>query len=251
MQTQHYRGLIAEWYDDWLGTRTDDIDYYTHYFHGFEGQILELACGTGRVLLPIAQQGGKIHGLDASDDMLAVLRKKASEFKLGDITLYCQVLEDFSLPAVYDAIFIAGGSFQLLTFREQAIKALSNIRTHLSRGGFFLADIFVPWDAILAPRQSGYQTTRDVVRGDGRRSLVLERLEIDIVQQVKCGTYRYEFYGADKQLQCCITDDLSIRWYWRDEFANLLREVGYSKVIEIADASLARPGYSFVFQAFK
>jgi SAM-dependent methyltransferase len=53
VRDQHYKGLIAKWYDDWLKERTDDRDYYSGFFSGFDGRVLELACGTGRLLIPI------------------------------------------------------------------------------------------------------------------------------------------------------------------------------------------------------
>ena len=73
MQHQHYQGRIAEWYDDWLGDSGKDIDFYADYFTGFAGKVLELACGTGRILLPIAQSSVQIDGLDSSAEMLAIL----------------------------------------------------------------------------------------------------------------------------------------------------------------------------------
>jgi SAM-dependent methyltransferase len=248
MEDQHYRGLVAEWYDDWLRDRTDDIDYYTHYFSGFEGRVLELACGTGRLLIPIAEGGVEIHGLDSAEDMLVVLKRKATALGLKGIELHQQSMEDFTLPVKYDAILLSGGSFQLLTLSESALKSLQCIRAHLEDGGFFLTDIFVPWDDIRAPACESYQVTRDVVRPDGTRSIVLERFEIDIPMQIKRGTYRYEFYNQ-KQLVACLVDDLPIRWYWKDEFMRLLQEAGYSQVELLTQSPLHDEGCSFVFRA--
>lgn len=248
MQKQHYTRLIAEWYDDWLKDVTHDKDFYSDFFKGFGGQVLELACGTGRLLIPLAETGLPIHGLDSSQDMLEILKRKAAKLDIKGIELHKQLMEDFSLQTKYDAIFIAGGSFQLLTSSESALKSLKCVLDHLADNGFFLVDIFIPWNNIFVQERRDYHVTRDVVRPGGTRSIVLERFEIDIPDQIKHGTYRYEFYDQD-QLTDCIIDDLSIRWYWKDEFLSLLDKAGFSTIEVLTESSLYDEGYSFVFKA--
>jgi SAM-dependent methyltransferase len=250
MQSQHYRGLVAEWYDDWLKEVTADKVFYSGFFHGFQGQVLELACGTGRLLIPVAESGVTIHGLDSSQHMLDVLQRKIADLNIEGIELYNQPMEEFSLLTQYDAIFVGGGSFQLLTSPESAAHSLECIREHLTDGGFFLSDIYIPWGDIIAQRRDSYHVTRDVERTNGQRSIVLERFEIDLSKQVKHGTYRYEFY-KDKHLSECITDDLSIRWYWKDEFLNVLRRAGFAEVEVLTESSLYEEGRRYVVKASK
>ena len=177
MQNQHYKGLIAEWYDDWLKKYTGDIEYYSDFFTDFDGRVLELACGTGRVLIPIAQAGIKIDGLDTSEDMLAALQNKADNLKLKGIGLFNQPMENFNLEFKYDAIFVATGSFQLLTETEDALSSLKCIHQHLTDTGFLIVDLFTPWDNIIAEdeKYGQYRVTRDVSHPDGKRSIVLEK----------------------------------------------------------------------------
>ena len=250
MEGQHYKKLIAEWYDDWLKDLTRDKDYYSEFFNGFNGQVLELACGTGRLLIPIAESGVTIHGLDSSQDMLDILQRKAADLNIKGVKLHNQLMENFSLPTKYDAIFVTSGSFQLLTSSESALNSLGCVRDHLSDNGFLLADLFVPWDSITVQKRNDYHVTRDVVRPNGKRSIVLERFEIDIPNQIKRGTYRYEFYDQER-LTDCITDDLSIRWYWKDEFLVLLDKAGFSRIEVLTQSPLYADGYSFVFKAYK
>ena len=47
MQSQHYKGLIAEWYDDWLKEDTAHRDFFSGFFHVFQGQVLKLAWSPG------------------------------------------------------------------------------------------------------------------------------------------------------------------------------------------------------------
>ena len=250
MQGDHYHGSVAEWYDDWLSARRDDVDFYSGYFSGFPGTVLELGCGTGRLLLPIAKGGVIIHGLDGSEDMLRILEAKATQQGLTDVQVHHQPMEDFSLGLTFDAVFVASGSFQLLTTAADAMHSLACIHEHLKDGGCFIVDTFVPWGEIIQRESSAYRVTRDVVRPNGERSIVLERFTTDLVKQLKLGTYRYEFY-VEKRLVSCITDDLAIRWYWKDEFLKLLSDAGFTKVEALTQAPIYEEGHSFVFKASK
>ncbi len=248
MQGNHYHGSIAEWYDDWLRDRRDDVDFYLDYFSGFRGTVLEVACGTGRILLPISRSGVTISGLDGSEDMLRILEQKASQQGLSGIQVNHQPMEDFFIGMKFDAIFVASGSFQLLTTIADATHALTCIREHLKDYGFFIVDIFVPWNEIIERESSSFQVTRDVFRSNGERSVVLERFTIDLAKQLKLGSYRYEFY-KDRRLVSCIIDDLAIRWYWKDEFLKLLSDAGFTEPQVLTESSLYKEGYSFVSKA--
>jgi len=185
MQGNHYTGLVADWYDDWLSARHDDIDSYSSYFGGFRGTALELACGTGRILLPIAKAGVEIHGLDGSEDMLRILKAKAEREGVPDIQVYQQPMESFNIGRRFGTVFVAGGSFQLLTDPGVIMSSLDCIYQHLEDGGSFVTDIFIPWDDIARRESSAYRVTRDTLRPNGDRSIVHERFSIDIICGVR------------------------------------------------------------------
>jgi hypothetical protein len=73
---------------------------------------------------------------------------------------------------------------------------------------------------------------------------------IDIPAQVKKGVYRYEFY-EDSRLTACFVKDLWLRWYWKDEFINLLTGAGFSSVEALTDSSLYQEGHVYIFRARK
>ncbi len=200
--------------------------------------------------MPIAQSSVTICGLDSSEEVLDVLQRRVAKLDITGAEIHNQPMEDFSLPSRYDAVFGAAGPFQLLTSLESALNSLQWVRNHLADGGFFLVDLFIPWDNVAAQRRDSYHVTRDVVRPDGRRGIVLERFEIDIPAQIKRGTYRYEFYDQS-HLVDCITDDLAIRWYWKDEFTSLLSRAGISRIDVLSDSPLYEEGHSYAFRAFR
>ena len=77
----------AEYYDQDHGLMTVNIPVYLEYANETGGPILELARGTGRVLIPIAKAGFTIYGLDISENMLAIAEEKIKEMKVSEVTL--------------------------------------------------------------------------------------------------------------------------------------------------------------------
>ena len=82
-----YWGLI---YDQMMeahlsGWLRDNQAYYSSHLHDVSGPVLDCACGTGHMLLPLLKQGLDVKGFDASGSMLATLRKKAQQSGFGDI----------------------------------------------------------------------------------------------------------------------------------------------------------------------
>lgn len=212
--------------------------------------LVESACGTGRLLLPIAQSGVTIHGLDSSAHVLDVLQRRVAKLDITGAELNKEPMEGQSSPSRHDAIFVTAGSFRLLALLESALNSLQCVRSQLADGRLLLVDLFIPWDNILAQRRASYHVTRDVVRPDGRRSIVLERSETEIPAQIKRGTCRCEFYDWS-HLADCITDDVAIRWYWKDEFTSLLSRARFSRIDVLSDSPLYGEGRSYVIRVFR
>src|SRR5262249_25663499 len=101
-----YRGLAAECYDLWFG---DEPFWDQAFFHGRirdnGGVAMEIACGTGRLLVPFLREGLAVEGVDASEEMLAICRAKAARVGLTP-TLYHQLMQDLDLTPRYRTVFI-------------------------------------------------------------------------------------------------------------------------------------------------
>src|SRR5215510_2816406 len=109
-----YRGLAAECYDLWFGDEPfwDQAFFYDRIRHN-GGVALEIACGTGRLLVPFLRDGLAVEGVDASAEMLAICRTKAAHVGVTP-TLYHQLMQDLDLASRYRTVFIPTCSFQIL-----------------------------------------------------------------------------------------------------------------------------------------
>jgi len=117
------------------------------------GPVLELGCGTGRVLLPIARAGGTITGVDSSAAMLErcrdMLSAEPAEVR-GRVTLHQADVRDLSLGSRFALITAPFRVLQHLTSVEDQLQLLDVVSRHLSPGGRFIFDVFNPHFARMA-----------------------------------------------------------------------------------------------------
>jgi SAM-dependent methyltransferase len=137
-----------ELYDALLPVRAE-VPFYVDLSREQAGPVLELACGTGQLTVPIASAGLPTVGLDSSRAMLDVAKKRAAaagapvEFLQGD-------MRDFAIGREFKLIIVARNSLLHLLSTEDLLAALSAVRRHLAPDGVFAFDIFNPNLALLA-----------------------------------------------------------------------------------------------------
>lgn len=134
---------IAPFYDSEHAHFSEDLDLYSNFAEACGGgKILELACGSGRALLPLAREGYALTGVDTSASMLELARQRLQEEGLAaHCTLVQQDMCKLQLGQKFRLAFIALGSFAHIITRTQQQQALAAVRAHLSPGGTFIVDI--------------------------------------------------------------------------------------------------------------
>jgi ubiquinone/menaquinone biosynthesis C-methylase UbiE len=134
--------LIAPFYDIEHAQFGEDVDMYRNYAEACGGNILELACGSGRVLLPLAEDGFTLTGVDTSGQMLELARQRLKQAGVAErCKLVQQDMGSLQLDETFRLAFIALGSFGHITERREQQKVLAVIRGQLSRGGMCIIDI--------------------------------------------------------------------------------------------------------------
>ncbi|GCE47449.1 methyltransferase family protein [Thermosporothrix hazakensis] len=133
---------IATFYDIEHAHFVEDLDMYHNYAELGGGSILELACGSGRVLLPLAEDGYEVTGVDTSAQMLERAQQALAEAGVAQrVTLVQQDISQLTLGKKFHLAFIALGSFAHITTRAKQQQTLAAIRAHLNPGGTFLLDL--------------------------------------------------------------------------------------------------------------
>ncbi len=135
-----YQGLMAQAWDLLRGDTSQwpDRFFYLDAIGRYGQPVLDVGCGTGRLLLDYLAQGIDVDGVDNSPDMLALCREKARALGLTP-RLYEQPMEALALPRTYRTILIPSSSIQLIVEPAQADEAMRRIARHLEPGGAVLA----------------------------------------------------------------------------------------------------------------
>lgn len=133
----HY-GLMAERWGTAISS-APELTYFEQAVARFGEPVLDVACGAGRLLLPLLQAGIDIDGCDISADMLAHCRRKAAAAGYRP-TLVAQPMHTFTMPRCYRTIYICD-SFGLSGSRENDLRALQRCYEHLNDEGVLLLNI--------------------------------------------------------------------------------------------------------------
>jgi SAM-dependent methyltransferase len=170
-----YGDRIADVYDAWLSVPTDgeDTAAFLAALAG-SGPALELAIGTGRIALPLAARGVEVHGIDASEAMVAKLREKPGG---SDIPVTMGDMADVGVDGTYPLIYLVFNTFYALLAQEDQVRCLENVAAHLSPGGAFVVQGFVP-DMSLYHRGSRAHVLRI-----GVDDLLMDLSTLDVVEQ--------------------------------------------------------------------
>lgn len=147
-----YEGLFSEFYDV-LHRGAAEAPAYVELARETGGRALELGCGTGRLLLPIAREGIEITGVDSAPDMLDRCRAKLEreEPAVRDrVRLVAGDLETFRLDEDFGLVFLACNTANHLLTPAAAIRCFRRAAAHLLPGGLFVIDNSVPDFAAMA-----------------------------------------------------------------------------------------------------
>ena len=233
---------LAAIYDAIYADRDDAAFWQAMAAAAGGGPILELGCGTGRVLLPLARAGFEITGLDLSAQMLercrAKLRPEPPEVR-DRVRLLPADMTSFDLGRRFAAIICPFGGFQQLRTVEQQLACLDRCRGHLLSHGTLVVDL--PNTAPAPPSYAGDEpadgeaTAELIDWTDGRRiRWWVTVIDYDPSQQCNECEVTYEIIEADGATRR-ITEKISLRYVFRYELEHLLVRSGFRVVALYGD----------------
>jgi SAM-dependent methyltransferase len=230
-----YEGVVAQAYDAWLpiDETWPDEPVYRDALRDVEGPILELGCGTGRPLLRWLADGLDVQGLDASADMLAILRGHAAERGL-DPVLHHANFATLELDQRFGAIVCLVGTFLLVADEQRARDALASYAEHLRPGGLLGLTLgsAPPSDRDLS---FVWRLRRTGTGADGTTYIVHEALHTDDRDGLTTVYDRLETYDPTGKLADTWMRRHRLRTWERPEIESALRDAGFEDVRSVGD----------------
>lgn len=224
---------VAEFYDEFsLYRDRPDVSFFVEEGVQCGGRVLELGCGTGRVLIPTSRAGVEIVGLDLAESMLSRCREKLAQEPEGvrsRATLVSGDMRDFSLDGTFRLATLPFRPFQHLLTVEDQLRCLGCISRHLENGGWMILDVFNPSLTALTDesRFEEHATGEPFNMPDGRkverrerivsRDLAAQTIEVELIYYVTHPDGRRER----------LVDSFRMRYFFRFEAEHLLVRAGF------------------------
>jgi SAM-dependent methyltransferase len=240
MDTEQY-AATAEFYDYVVPYQTrQDVAFFVEAAQASGGPVLELGCGTGRVLIPTARAGIAIYGIDSSPYMLDICERRLEQ-EPTEVQNCAQLdladMRDFDLGQTFKLITIPFRPFQHLIAVDDQIACLHGVQRHLADDGRLILDLFNPSLPALAREVTGEEQgdEPEFTLLDGRRVLRRNRIvardvfrqynDIELIYHVT-----YPNGGTDR-----IVHAFPMRYFFRYEVEHLLARCGFTVEALYAD----------------
>jgi len=222
----------ADFYDKWNENFISDIPLWLEYARKCGSPVLELCCGTGRILLPIAREGIEITGLDVSEKMLDKAREKLNqepEEAKKKVTLFQGDMRNFHLKKEFNFIFIPFNSFLVLLSTEEQNNCLRSAYKHLSSQGRLAISMF---NADLSRAEGVLRSEGDILEDypqEGDTTEIFSYQFFDKPKQIIKVRFFVDSTKAGGEL-FRKTIDLKMRYFFQDEFEKILSSNGFETV---------------------
>ena len=229
---------VANNYDNYLEVMHSKENTYDGFQEFYEklaqeygaGGIIDIACGTGAVLLNLAAKGYDVCGMDLSGAMVEAAKKKAWDLGLN-IPIFSANMTDFTCDRRFSLAIIARSGFLHLTTPELQRKALLNIREKLLPGGILTLNTFAPHARIqcrmMDTSPEDYSLRLEYTNSQGLRERIYNAVTYDPVSQRMYGNWKFETLNDHNETIETRIRPVSMRQTYRQEMLYLIELCGF------------------------
>lgn len=219
----YYGSLCSLFYDISKPTApTDELNFYMSYTNK-DMAILEPMCGSGRFMLEFIHNGYAIDGFDISQEMITRFREKLEDSQYNG-TLQCCEFASFHSEKLYDFIFIAAGSFSLITEDTQILSYLTQLKNWLQPDGKIALTVFTNVD---------YRNGQPIETVDAPRTVQQQNIAIQLtgttsynpVTGIAHSKMTYDLFENDTKTKS-ENEDFFVKYYRPNEFESFIVKAG-------------------------
>ncbi|MFD1451787.1 class I SAM-dependent methyltransferase [Oceanobacillus sojae] len=214
-----------EKYDEMYRKYQDDLLYLMDYASGMHEPIIDLACGTGRLTIPMAKSGLNMTGVDLHAGMLSRAKQKADDEQIN-IIFEQQDCTELDLAYKSPLVFMTGNSFQHFLTNESQDALLHSVKKHLLTGGQFIFDTRNPnIEELSVPGEF----EESYINNENQTIIEKSREEYNHETQILNCTTHTEIF-ENEQLIHTASDSISLRYVYPMELYRLLDSHGFELI---------------------
>jgi len=229
---------VAENYDRYLEVMyqtSQNYDGFVEFYTGLakkygSGGIIDIACGTGAVVLGLAEQGIIADASDLSEEMCNVARRKAED-KGYKLNIFQGDMTSFDAGRMYSLAIIARSGFMHLPTPEIQRAALLNIRRQLCDGGILTLNTFDPLPFMQAEQMKtsdeDFSFRLEYINAEGKREKIYTAVTYDAVSQIMSGKWKFETLDDEGKVIAERIRPLTMRQTYRQEMKYLIELCGF------------------------
>jgi ubiquinone/menaquinone biosynthesis C-methylase UbiE len=217
----------------------DDIKFALNYVRQQKGDIMEIACGTGRMTIPIFEEiegtGRSILAFDLSDSMLDILRDKLSlEKSHSHLRVERHDMSNFCFNKKFGLVLLMWRAFQHLTNTENAQNCLKRVYEHMSDDAVLLFNVFLPKVSYGKDWIGKEFITYDIVDKETCTRIVrsTKNIDSDETRQIIRYLTRYDLTLKDGEKKH-YEDTIVYKYYYPEQIKELLRMRNFDIVEEL------------------
>lgn len=238
-----YDGLEAASYD--LVDELSDFDDYAFYrllIESNPGPVLDLGCGTGRILTPLAEEGMVVVGIDASEEMLFICQEKLGK-DFPNTRLIQDDMRKFELKERFATILIPGFSIQLLLKAEDIESCLKTCFEHLQPEGQIVIPTYMPWEMLESRSDQVPLELRRESEADenGQRFVAWQGWKLDRFEQRLTLINRFQQVDSNDTVVVEEDREMTIHWKLPFEMQSRLAQIGFSEIDLYGDFEMKAP----------
>lgn len=222
--------ILSQFYDLEYSVFDADLEMYRQFAERARGPILELGCGTGRVLEALTEIDQPITGIDHSESMLEIARQRLSD-KVDIVARDMRFIDDETpLPnAPFSFVLSAINTFLHLSDVQSQLATLRGVRSVTAPGGILLLDIFVPDPAYLASMNGAVHLEFHHQFPEGERLDKWVARTHDLASQLIETTVYFDITSGDGSIRRLV-DHYNTRYIHLYELEHLLNRAGWDLV---------------------
>lgn len=215
---------------------TEDVSFFKNIIPEYGNEVLEIACGSGRLTIPLKKEGINITGLDLSDKMIELAKEKAKKEDL-DIDFIVGDCRDFDLNKKFDVIFIPFNSICHIYKTEDVINFFSCVKKHLKEKGIFIISVFNPAMEYLTRKNDDLYKIYSYNDPYGQGPVeIWERTDYDNSTQISNLKWHFRFKKSGEEH----IFPLNMKMYFPVELESILKMSGFEILEKYGDFDLSK-----------